>query len=458
MMIMIRLMMAIAVMMVIISCEADTPTRIDQQDHRPTISRDLTVSIYEGEDVVSEGDAMVIEDDTMVTEDDAMVTEDDGLVTIDGDMFIGDDSITSDIEDIGNENDTVISDGLRVIRISTTESPSWVAWFEIQVIGAYVDEGGDVSNIAADAALSASSSGPGDGVERVVDGDLNTAWNASDLPLAWIELEFPAAIELTRLRLHVAQSPPGRTVHDVLMGPNNAELELAHQFIGQTSNNTWLEYSPGSQTDTSNKLLFNIITRQTHQSCSSCGIWFDWQEEQANKPKLVVEYEQAGEQYTAEYQHDLMGMDNAHAIWIKSGQDHDEAHKHQMLIKRGPRRNGLFRVDASDIPVDAAIVEARLHLHLNNHEGLANADHTSTLTVYECTRDWDWNSVNWTHATRDQLWTSEGGDFGREVREIHAGRDMHDRGFNKASPNGSFDFTPYMQLLQRERNASGSDD
>jgi hypothetical protein len=457
MMIMTRLMMATAFMMTIMSCETDNSTYIDQPDHHPPISRELPVPIYEGENIVSDDGTMDIEDGTILVGDHDMLVGDHDMLIGDHDMLIGDDSISEGIEDIGNENDPVVSDGLRVIRIRTTESPSWVAWFEIQVIGTYVDEGGVASNIASDAAISASSSGPGDGVERVVDGNLNTAWNASDLPLAWIELEFPAAIELKHLRLYVAQSPRGHTVHDVLMGPNSAELELAHQFIGETSSNTWLEYSPRSQTDTSNMLLFNIIIRQIHQSCSSCGIWFDWQDQQANKPKLVVKYEQAGEQYTVEYQHDLMGMDNAHAIWIKSGLDHDETHKHQMLIKRGPRRNGLFRVDASDIPVDASIVEARLHLHLNNREGLANSDHTSTLMVYECTRNWNWNSVSWTHATRDQLWMSEGGDFGREVREIHAGRDMHDRGFRKSSPNGFFDFTPYMQLLQRERNIGGSD-
>jgi hypothetical protein len=198
-------------------------------------------------------------------------------------------------------------------------------------------------------------------------------------------------------------------------------------------------------------LVFNIIIRQTYQSCSSCGIWFDWQGEQANKPRLVVEYEHVGALHTAEYQHDLGGMDNAHSIWIQSGHAHDEGNKHQMLIKQSPHRKGLLRVDASDIPAAATITEARLHLHINKHEGLANADHSSILMVHESARDWDWNSVSWTHAATGQPWTTEGGDLGREVREIHAGGDMHDLGFNKAHPDGFFDFTPYMQLLQSER-------
>ena len=122
-----------------------------------------------------------------------------------------------------------------------------------------------------------------------------------------------------------------------------------------------------------------------------------------------------------------------------------------MLIKQGPQRNGLLRVDASDIQENATITEARLHLHLNRQEGLANGDHTSILMVHESARDWDWNSVSWTSAATGQPWTTDGGDLGREVREIHAGRDMHDRGFNKAHPDGFFDFTPYMQLLQSER-------
>jgi hypothetical protein len=197
--------------------------------------------------------------------------------------------------------------------------------------------------------------------------------------------------------------------------------------------------------------MFNIIIRQTYLSCSSCGIWFDWQGKQANKPRLVVEYEHAGALHTAEYQHDLEGMDNAHSIWIQSGHAHDEGNKHQMLIKKSPHRKGLLRVDASDIPVDATITEARLHLHINKHEGLANGDHSSILMVHEAAQDWDWNSVSWTHAATGQPWTTKGGDLGREVREIHAGGDMHDLGFNKAHPDGFFDFTPYMQLLQTER-------
>ena len=215
-----------------------------------------------------------------------------------------------------------------------------------------------------------------------------------------------------------------------------------------------LEDPPSTSNTVSEELMFSLIIRQTHQSCSGCGIWFDWQEQQANKPRLVVKYERDGDQHTVEYQHGLQGMDNAHAIWIQTGRAHDESNKHQMLIKQGPRRNGLFRVNVSDIPIDATIVEAKLHLHLNNHEGLANADRTSTLMVHECTRDWDWNSVSWTHASTGEPWASAGGDFGREIREIHAGRDMHDRGFNKARPDGFFDFTSFMQTLQSERGVS----
>ena len=199
------------------------------------------------------------------------------------------------------------------------------------------------------------------------------------------------------------------------------------------------------------ELVFNIIIRQTHQSCSGCGIWFDWQGKQADKPRLAVKYEHDGVQHTAEYQHGLGGMDNAHAIWIQSGKAHDDGNKHEMLIKKGPHRNGLLRVDVSDIPADATITQARLHLHINKHEGLANGDHSSVLMVHESAREWDWNSVSWTHAATGQPWTTTGGDLGREVREIHAGVDMHDLGFNKGHPNGFFDFTPYMQLLQSER-------
>jgi hypothetical protein len=204
----------------------------------------------------------------------------------------------------------------------------------------------------------------------------------------------------------------------------------------------------GDDAATAGPLVFNIIIRQTVQACSGCGIWFDWQGVQSQKPRLVVEYQHLGQPHTAEYQHELNGMDNAHSFFIS--QQNDGA-KHSILVKQTPRRNGLFRADISDIPAAATIVSATLHLHIETDEGLANSDNSSVLAVHVCDRPWNWDHVTWTSYDNGLAWSQAGGDFGALIREIRAKEDLHDLGFSKANPNAHFDFTAHVQQLQAAR-------
>lgn len=200
-------------------------------------------------------------------------------------------------------------------------------------------------------------------------------------------------------------------------------------------------------------LVVSLLFRQREQACSSCGIWFHWQNVQAQKPRLIVVYELDGVEQRRQVQHGLAGEDNGHSLTLRP--DATEAtrdeRRHTMLVKKTPARSGLFRADVSDIPARAQIVSARLHLHLHGSEGLANSDHSSVLTIHECPSEWDWDAVTWTHRAPGVAWNRPGGDAGRLVREIHADTDMHKRGFTKAAPNGFFDLTPYLTLLQSER-------
>ncbi len=195
-------------------------------------------------------------------------------------------------------------------------------------------------------------------------------------------------------------------------------------------------------------LQFNIILRQTIQDCGGCGIWFDWQGVDANKPRLVIEYQYLGESHTAEYQHGLGGMDNAHSIFLSSSNDGD---KHSILVKQSPQRTGLVRVDISDIPEAATIVSATLHLHINTAEGLSYDDFTSVLEVHACDKQWNWDQVTWTQYASGLSWSSSGGDFGSFIRQIRAKEDLRDRGFSKANPHANFDFTAHVQQLQAAR-------
>lgn len=210
------------------------------------------------------------------------------------------------------------------------------------------------------------------------------------------------------------------------------------------------EFDKGEETDggTRGPLVLNLIFRQSVQACVECGIWFDWQGEQANKPKLQVEFDHLGKAHTNTYQHGLGGMENAFGFYLSP--DGDSA-KHMMLVKQAPQRTGLFRADISDIPAGATITRATLYLHINTLEGFADTDNASVLSVHECNRDWNWDHATWTHYDEGAAWSQPGGDFGVLVREIRAKEDMRDRGFSRAQPNADFDLTAYVVSLQANR-------
>ena len=196
---------------------------------------------------------------------------------------------------------------------------------------------------------------------------------------------------------------------------------------------------------------FNLVLRQTLQSCGGCGIWFDPQGVAARRPRLVVRYSVAGAEQTREFQrgmsHELFGYFIAPPSEAGPRASHEDA----LLVKQGPARTGLLFSDLSSIPEGAEILEARLYMHIHVREGLANSDRTSVLTVYEGMHEWDFATVNWNQWRPGLAWTSAGGDSGPVVREIRADRDLWGRGFSKANPDANFDFTAYVTELQRAR-------
>jgi hypothetical protein len=195
-------------------------------------------------------------------------------------------------------------------------------------------------------------------------------------------------------------------------------------------------------------LWFNIIVRQTEMACSSCGIWFDWQQEQENKPKLVVEFQHEGSGQANTYQHGLGGMENAFSMYLSAAGDRI---KHSMLVKKSLARHGFFRADIGDIPVGATVTKATLHLHIHTHEGLAFSDQSSVLAVHACDKLWSWDHATWSQYDQGASWNESGGDFGAFIREIRAKEDLVDRGFSKANPDAHFDVTAYVAELQATR-------
>ena len=204
--------------------------------------------------------------------------------------------------------------------------------------------------------------------------------------------------------------------------------------------------APGSE------MHFNLVMRQTVQPCSGCGLWFDPQGNAAKEPRLVVRYRDGGREQTHTYQH-ASGDRPLEAYYLAPPGETGPRSSHQqaLLIKESPARIGLVYVDLSDIPPGAEILEARLHLHLHTHEGLANSDRESVLRVSRGVRRWDFDTVDWNQTAAGVPWTTPGGDEGSLIREIRADRDLWGRGFNKANPDADFDFTAHVTALQEDR-------
>jgi hypothetical protein len=135
---------------------------------------------------------------------------------------------------------------------------------------------------------------------------------------------------------------------------------------------------------------FSLEFEMSHQSCSSCGIWFD-------SAELVIVHSEG--RFTAQ----------------QSG---------SLLIKEAPYSQGRFHASISSIPPSSTIESATLYMRLNAGEGISNDDYTSSISVY--------------------------GDIGgsrRHIRDITAADDIKGKGYSKANPNVPIDFTAYTRQL-----------
>ena len=129
------------------------------------------------------------------------------------------------------------------IRIQTEQSPSWVSWGEIEVIGTWHGQDMEPANLAIGAVATASSSIPTAPPGHAIDGDEGTGWNAGDFPPAWIEIQLPDPAFIQNIHLRVNQSPPGVTRHLVQLGSGSGDLETVGVLEGSTSSGDWLSYA-----------------------------------------------------------------------------------------------------------------------------------------------------------------------------------------------------------------------
>jgi CubicO group peptidase (beta-lactamase class C family) len=206
---------------------------------------------------------------------------------------------------------------------------------------------------------------------------------------------------------------------------------------------------PPSATD----MKVNLITKYLTSSCSS-GLWFGWQGEQQYKPMLEIVYELEQVPYINVYQHGFNGLDDAHAFFIKEdgGWDGDdrELHKHNISQQAGAVRHGLFKCDISDIPPDANIVEATLHLHIHSEEGIRRGS-CGVIGFFECTKEWNWDTVDWFQYGDGLLWDAEGGDYGVKVKNLWVIEDIRNQGYGLTNNQFPLDLTDYVIALQHNR-------
>jgi hypothetical protein len=133
---------------------------------------------------------------------------------------------------------TTATTSVRYVRVTTTKSPSWVAWLEIEALDAVGTNRALFKSVSATSSTGAGSS------NFAVDGDSSTPWNAGDFSPATITIDLGKEIPIAKVRMHVAQNPEGTTTHHLYFGDANMKFTKAHTFIGHTKNGDWLTYQP----------------------------------------------------------------------------------------------------------------------------------------------------------------------------------------------------------------------
>jgi predicted amidohydrolase YtcJ len=104
---------------------------------------------------------------------------------------------------------------------------------------------------------------------NIIDGDLETIWNAGSGPQQWIQIDLGRSITITAIRLHISQYPAGETMHQIWVGEDPDHLSLAHEFSGFTTDPEVLEF--GFSTPLTGIRFVKIVTLQGPS-------WVAWRE------------------------------------------------------------------------------------------------------------------------------------------------------------------------------------
>jgi hypothetical protein len=153
------------------------------------------------------------------------------------------------VEEAGSTN---VQDGLvspdrarqptNKLKILTTQSPSVIAWGEIEVHGSAVSDLSVHYNLAAQQMTTASSHFSAQPPSLAVDGHTRSMWNAGTQDESWIEVDLGQPSFVTEIRLYIAQDQPGLTVHDLIFVDELGTETTVHRFNEYTRHGQWLTF------------------------------------------------------------------------------------------------------------------------------------------------------------------------------------------------------------------------
>jgi hypothetical protein len=207
----------------------------------------VTVLLVAGLLGCAQGDGGGTSQDGAVTRSDGQVIPAmDGQVipAMDGEAQEAPDSMTPQLQADGESPDMQNDGGppdpspgtWSAVQLSTTHSPSWVAWYEIEVYS-----GGE--NIAATAGVVTTGQND-ETIALLTDGQEATSWNSGGFPPTSVTLTFDSNYPIERVRARVMQNPAGATIHHLSFGQNADDLSVVHTWRGETADGVWLEYRP----------------------------------------------------------------------------------------------------------------------------------------------------------------------------------------------------------------------
>jgi hypothetical protein len=117
--------------------------------------------------------------------------------------------------------------------------------------------------------VTASSSTADSTPANVIDGDIESIWNAGAGPEQWIQIDTGSPRSLRAIRLAVSQYPEGETVHQIWVGADAVSMFQVHEFAGFTRDSDVLEFIADGPLE--NIRFIKIVTTQSSS-------WVAWRE------------------------------------------------------------------------------------------------------------------------------------------------------------------------------------